>query len=159
MIKVSTIGQAWTVATEIFPTGYTEDIKASTDAGYPIYRSIEEGNYSWISDKGGTLELHIFKGEAIEVTTIQIEEPAAEDTIALSRTLVEDLELLVRAGLAGAQLRVGESAEQLEQIDCDEPGDTERILQIIDTFKQARMDQRELDDLLTRLRKEVNGHA
>lgn len=159
MIKVSTIGQAWTIVNEIFPTDYAEDHLASEQVMHPVYRSTQEGNCSWISDKGSTIELHIFKGEAIEVTTILIEEPAAEDTIALSRTLVEDLELLVQAGLAGAQLKVSESVEQLERIDCDEPGDTEYILQIIDTFKQARMDQRELDDLLTRLHKEVNGHA
>lgn len=161
MVKVSTKEQAWTVANEIFPTDYAKDNKSSANAGYPIYRSIEDGNYSWISDTGSRLELNIFNesGDAIEVTTILIEEPAAEDTIALSRTLVEDLEESIKAKLSTVNAARVVLVRSLAKLDHNDPSEWEQVREILGILKYNGMARRELDDLLTRLTKEVNGHA
>lgn len=59
MIECKNRQEAWREADRLFPTDYIKDEQSTEAAGYPIYRSTAEGNGSWISDLGTSLELNI----------------------------------------------------------------------------------------------------
>jgi hypothetical protein len=69
-MKVTSKGEAWRKANEIFPTDYLKDERVSTAAGYDIYYSTVFSN-AWISDLGNRLELNM----GAETVNIWIEEP------------------------------------------------------------------------------------
>ena len=59
-MKFATKEQAWEAANTIFPTDYALDAESSERAGYPVYRSTEEGHwYDHISDLNARLEVNI----------------------------------------------------------------------------------------------------
>lgn len=74
MIKVSSKEAAWKEADKLFPTDYEKDERATANAGYPIYMSAAEGNNSWISDLGTSLELNIQEGKAIKTIRICVDQ-------------------------------------------------------------------------------------
>lgn len=74
-MKITSRKEAWEAADRIFPTDYEEDSESSKTAGYPIFRSTEKGNTSWISDLGNTLELNIQEKEGIRTVRISISKP------------------------------------------------------------------------------------
>ena len=74
MIEVRTREEAWQEADRLFPTDYMQDDRSTANAGYPIYESTADGNYSWISDLGNRLELNIYEGKKIVTTNIWIVE-------------------------------------------------------------------------------------
>lgn len=74
MITVKNAAEAWREADRRFPTDYIKDEKSSEAAGYPIYKSTVDGNESWISDLGTSLELNIKKGGCIYSERIVIKQ-------------------------------------------------------------------------------------
>lgn len=55
---VSSVKEAWELASRLFPTDYEKDEDRSSRAGYPIYYSTAEGTNAWISDLNNRLELN-----------------------------------------------------------------------------------------------------
>ena len=74
MIEVKNTAEAWREADRRFPTDYIKDEESSAAAGYPIYKSTADGNDSWISDLGTSLELNIKKGVCIYSECIVIKQ-------------------------------------------------------------------------------------
>lgn len=74
MIEVKNAAEAWREADRRFPTDYIKDEESSAAAGYPIYKSTADGNDSWISDLGTSLELNIKKGARIYSERIVIKQ-------------------------------------------------------------------------------------
>lgn len=73
-MKVKSINEAWEKADLLFPTDYEKDEKASTRAGYPIYRSTASDNYNYICDLGDSLEVNLQDGSTFNIW-IEEEEP------------------------------------------------------------------------------------
>ena len=83
MITVKNREAAWAEANRIFPTDYEQDTISTERAGYPIYRSTAEDDFSWISDLGCTLEVNVInkKTRVVDTTRINIEvEPEIKQT-------------------------------------------------------------------------------
>lgn len=57
-IKVSSVKEAWELASRLFPTDYEKDEERSSRAGYPIHHSTAKNVNAWISDLGNALELN-----------------------------------------------------------------------------------------------------
>lgn len=94
MIKVKNRDEAWKEANRLFPTDYEKDERSSQNAGYPIYMSTAEGENSWISDLGCTLELNIHnkKTKGIDSIRINIEpEPEITETITWDSSDIRNL--------------------------------------------------------------------
>lgn len=52
--------EAWRKVDKLFPTDYIEDARASSNAGYPIYRSTADGHfYDYICDLCTVLEVNL----------------------------------------------------------------------------------------------------
>jgi hypothetical protein len=66
--------EAWSLAGWIFPTEYVQDPEATKDAGYPVYRSTDPANDSWISALGTRLELNLIYDTGRETVEILIDE-------------------------------------------------------------------------------------
>lgn len=81
-IEVRTRDEAWHEASRRFPTDYAQDMPATQNAGYPLYRSTADGNTSWISDLGNRLELNIMQMDgSVKSTNIWIRrEPDITET-------------------------------------------------------------------------------
>lgn len=82
-ITVNSRSEAWNVADIIFPTDYIKNDQLSANAGYPILESTADGNSSWISDLGSSLELNIISEhkEVVKTTRIIIvEKPQITET-------------------------------------------------------------------------------
>lgn len=62
-IHVSTIGEAWNLANQLFPTDYEKDEECSKNAGYPIFRStsktLPNAFYNYICDLNSRLEINL----------------------------------------------------------------------------------------------------
>lgn len=71
-IAVTSRDSAWEAARLIFPTEFTRDYQSSVNAGYPIYRSNDSGNPSWLSDLGNRLELNIYNASTKATKSINI---------------------------------------------------------------------------------------
>ena len=66
--------EAWNRVNELFPADYEEDIRSSSRAGYPVYRSTmdtETAHYNYICDLGTTLEVNLTE-ENWKSTTVRI---------------------------------------------------------------------------------------
>ena len=83
--------EAWKAADQIFRTDYIKDEAASDRAGYPIYKSTQEGNTNWISDLGDRLEVN----QDGKTVNIWIEE---DDEVRTESTVFIDFETETRKG-------------------------------------------------------------
>lgn len=70
---VSSVKEAWELASRLFPTDYEKDEDRSSRAGYPIYYSTAEGMNAWISDLNNRLELNYSNGESENIWIVQDE--------------------------------------------------------------------------------------
>ena len=70
---VSSVKEAWELASRLFPTDYEKDEDRSSRAGYPIYYSTAEGTNAWISDLNNRLELNYSNGESENIWIVQDE--------------------------------------------------------------------------------------
>lgn len=67
-IEVHTQAEAWQKVNEIFPTDYELDQFATKGAGYPVYRSTDEGHYyDYICDLNDRLEINLGNGKTVNV--------------------------------------------------------------------------------------------
>ena len=67
-IEANTVSEAWQIVKGIFPTDYELDQFSTKNAGYPVYRSTEEGHYyDYICDLGDRLEVNLSNGKTVNV--------------------------------------------------------------------------------------------
>lgn len=78
-IHVNSINQAWSKVDEIFSTDYAKDERASSNAGYAVYRSTLDGCNDYICDLGDRLEVNFYENN--RTVNIWIDQKAV-DTIA-----------------------------------------------------------------------------
>lgn len=64
---VQTMGEAWALADELFPSDYIEDAASSARAGYPVFRSTAAGCNAYICDLGDRLELNFDNGGSFNI--------------------------------------------------------------------------------------------
>lgn len=77
-MKVSSVKEAWGLASRLFPTDYEKDEERSARAGYPIHHSTANGVNAWISDFGNRLELNYNDGKS-ENIWIELDEGKPSD--------------------------------------------------------------------------------
>ena len=109
-ITTHSIGEAWSVAADLFPTDYAKDTQRSSRAGYDVYHSTADGVSAWISDLGSRLEVNLPNGDTVNVWIEEDGEIAEEE---LNAALAEEAEEELSAEQIAEQIEARKAAERL----------------------------------------------
>lgn len=128
-MKVTTVKEAWNMASRIFPYDYVLDEQRSERAGYKIYMSTTfPDGYAWICDLGDRLELNYSNGSS---ENIWIEEKEAPRPMTFQQFLAKmegDSQITVKIRVYGMTFTTKHSAEYFLECDEDETDERGRLL-------------------------------
>lgn len=127
-MKVTTVKEAWNMASRLFPVDYALDSQRSERAGYKIYMSTCPDVYAWICDLGDRLELNYANGSS---ENIWIEEKEAPRPMTFQQFLAKmegDSQITVKIRVYGMTFTTKHSAEYFRECDEDETDERGRLL-------------------------------
>lgn len=109
-ITTHSIGEAWSVAADLFPTDYAKDTQRSSRAGYDVYHSTADGVSAWISDLRNRLEVNLPNSDTVNVWIEEDGEIAEEE---LNAALAEEAEEELSAEQIAEQIEARKAAERM----------------------------------------------